>query len=292
MKRKQFLKILGLTPLAPIVMNLTDLEKASQSFGTSKKMPVLFIGHGHPMNALFDNSFTQRLHKLGEELETPNAILMISAHWETSGTYVSTNALPSTIYDFGGFDQRLFEIKYEPKGHPELAQEVKNLVKSDTVLEDKQMGLDHGAWTVLMHIFPDANIPVFQMSINFQKSPEFHYQLGKELAALRKKGVLIMGSGNIVHNLRKMDWNDINATPLDWNLEFDNLVKNHIDSRNMQELINFQNMGEIARLSIPTSDHYLPMLYTLGLVEKDDEIEHIYEGYQYASLSMRCFKIG
>lgn len=292
MKRRDFTKLLSIAPFTPLAMKLKDLNNITNVFGGTSKMPALFIGHGHPMNALFDNAFTQRLNRLGKEIERPNAILMVSAHWETSGTYVSTNPWPKTIYDFGRFDDRLFKIKYEPQGHPSLAKEVQSMVTSEIVQEDSRMGLDHGAWSVLMHIFPEANIPVFQLSINYKEGPAFHYQLGKELAALRKKGVLIIGSGNIVHNLRKVDWKNIDAPPLDWNLEFDNLVKQHIDNRTIQPLINYQSMGNIAQLSIPTNDHYLPMLYSLGVMENDDTIEHIYEGYQYASLSMRCFKIG
>jgi 4,5-DOPA dioxygenase extradiol len=217
---------------------------------------------------------------------------MISAHWETAGTYVSTSPWPKTIYDFGNFDNRLFDITYEPKGSPEIAKEVKDLVTTTTILEDHNMGLDHGAWTVLKFIYPKADIPVFQMSLDYSKSAPFHYQLASELSSLRKKGVLIVGSGNIVHNLGRMDWRNINAKPHDWNIEFDNLVKNYINHHRFDELVAYEKLGASARLSIPTNDHYLPMLYTLGLAEKDDEIEHIYEGYQHAGISMRCFKIG
>lgn len=255
-------------------------------------MPALFIGHGHPMNALLNNSFTQRLQRIGKEIDKPNAILILSAHWETKGTYVSTNPWPKTIYDFGRFDDRLFDIIYEPQGHPELAKEVISLVKNTSVIEDETMGLDHGAWTVLKYIYPKQDIPVFQLSIDYSKDADFQYQLGQQIKSLRKKGVLIIGSGNIVHNLGRMDWNDIDAKPFDWNLEFDYQVKELLEKREFQELVNFKNLGKAARISIPSNDHYFPMLFSLGLYERSDEIEQIYEGYQYGGISMRCFKIG
>jgi 4,5-DOPA dioxygenase extradiol len=292
MERKQFLKFLALAPFTSAAMKLIDLKNITDSFTTSAKMPVLFIGHGHPMNAILDNNFTQSLTKLGKSIEKPNAVLVISAHWETVGTFVSTNPFPRTIYDFGNFDKKLFDIKYEPKGHPELAKELIKTVETVKIKEDNSMGLDHGAWTVLKFIFPKADVPVFEMSMDYSKEPEFHYSLGKELAKLRKKGVMIICSGNIVHNLNILDWNNINAKPFDWNVEFDNLVKKNIDNRTFNPLVNFQNLGKAAKLSIPTTDHYYPMLYSLGMVQKDEPIKHIYEGYQYGGISMRCFKIG
>ncbi len=292
MERKQFLKFLALAPFTSAAMKLNDLKNITDSFTTSAKMPVLFIGHGHPMNAILDNNFTQSLTKLGKPIEKPNAVLVISAHWETVGTFVSTNPFPRTIYDFGNFDKKLFDIKYEPKGHPELAKELIKTIETVKIKEDNSMGLDHGAWTVLKFIFPKADVPVFEMSMDYSKGAEFHYSLGKELAKLRKKGVMIICSGNIVHNLNILDWNNIDAKPFDWNVEFDNLVKKNIDNRTFNSLVNFQNLGKAAKLSIPTTDHYYPMLYSLGMVQKDEPIKHIYEGYQYGGISMRCFKIG
>lgn len=256
------------------------------------KMPVLFIGHGHPMNAIRDNNFTRTLTQLGEGLEKPNAILVISAHWETVGTYVSVNPNPRTIYDFGGFDDALFRVKYEPAGHPALARELKDLVTITHVHEDAGMGLDHGAWTVLKFIRPEADIPVFQMSMDYTKGPEFHYQLGLQLQELRKRGVLILCSGNVVHNLRRTVWNDVNAKPYDWNLEFDRVVKHNLDNRSFKTLVNYDRLGEAARLSIPTNDHYLPLIYSLGLIDEKDPVSHIYEGYEYAGISMRSFRAG
>jgi len=229
---------------------------------------------------------------MGQTIEKPAAILVISAHWETVGTYVSVNAVPRTIHDFGRFDDRLYEMTYPASGHPELAKELKGLVSLTDIMEDGGMGLDHGAWTVLNFIRPDADVPVFEMSIDFTKGPDFHYQLGQQLKLLRKKGVLIICSGNIVHNLRLSDWHHIDAVTHDWNLEFDQLVKENIDQHAFDRLVNYQQLGNAAKLAIPTNDHYLPMIYSLGIIDKDDNIKHIYEGYQYAGISMCCFQAG
>ncbi len=292
MNRKSFIKHLAAMPLIASSMNLNELKTITDGFESTQKMPVLFIGHGNPMNAIYDNSFTQSLNKLGKSLEKPHAILVISAHWQTIGTYVSTNPRPQTIYDFGGFPKELSEVKYEPKGHPKLAKELIETVTSIAVKENIDMGLDHGAWTILKHIYPNADVPVFEMSIDFEKSPAFHYNLGRELSKLRNKGVLIIGSGNIVHNLRLLDWNNAYGKPFDWAQDFDLFVKHHIDNRNFLPLVEYEKYGKAALLSVPTNDHYLPMMYTLGLADANEPIKYIYEGYEFGSLSMRCFQIG
>lgn len=292
MNKRDFIKTLGIIAASVPVMKLSAFSDVTGSLPSTKKMPVLFLGHGHPMNAIADNSFTQRLTKLGNTLQRPTAILILSAHWETRGTYVSTNPTPKAIYDFGDFDDRLFQVKYAPKGHPSLAKEVPKLLTSTTVKEHPTMGLDHGAWTVLKFLYPKADIPVFQMSIDYRQSMTTHFELGKQLAALRKKGVLIIGSGNIVHNLGQLDWRNINAKPHDWNVEFDKKVKGLLEKREFTTLVNYQKLGTSARLSIPTTDHYIPMIYTLGLATKEDKIQQLFEGYQYAGISMRCFQIG
>jgi 4,5-DOPA dioxygenase extradiol len=274
-------------------MKLQELDHITQGYQVrDKKMPVLFIGHGHPVNAILDNDFTQTLTSLGRQIDKPTAILVISAHWETVGTYVSVNPNPKTIYDFGRFDDRLFEISYNPQGHPELARAVKQSITMTDVMEDTNMGLDHGAWTILKFIWPMADVPVFEMSMDYTRPPQYHYQLGEQLKALRNKGVLIICSGNIVHNLRLTNWHDIAAKPYDWNLEFDATVKKHIDDRNFEALVNYNQLGRAASLAIPTNDHYLPMLYSLGLADQNEPIKHIYEGFQFASMSMRCFQVG
>ncbi len=290
MKRKEFLHSLFASSLMMPAMKLKELETLSSGFAKSPKMPLLFIGHGHPMNALMDNSFTQALQKLGKDLPVPNAVMVVSAHWETRGTYVSVNPWPKAIYDFGRFDDRLFGINYAPAGHPGLAEEALKLLPS--AVGDPDMGLDHGAWTVLRFIFPEANIPVFQLSIDLTQPTARHFELGQALGRLREKGVLVMGSGNIVHNLRRLDWHNIEAATPDWAAEFDQTVKNHLDSGNFAPLANYRQFGGAALAAVPTEDHYLPMLYTLGMAGPGEPVRYLYEGFQYGSISMRCFQIG
>ena len=289
MDRKKFLTMAGLSTLSFTHLSLKGLAGIAKDYSTTKKMPTLFLAHGHPINAVLKNKFTETLATVSDKIQPPNAIMVISAHWETKGTYVSVNPAPRTIYDFGNFDQRLFDIQYEPDGHPELAKEVIKL--NNDIREDNHMGLDHGAWTILKHVYPQANIPVFQLSIDYTQGPEYHYELGKQLNALRYRGVLIVGSGNIVHNLRKLNWGNQNAQPFDWALEFDQNVKQKLYNQQFNDLVNYENMGQSALLSIPTNEHYLPMLYILGFMEKGERIETIYEAYEFGSLSMRSFKI-
>jgi 4,5-DOPA dioxygenase extradiol len=291
MKRSTFIKLLATSPLLLGAMNLKELDKIAERFDKTPKMPLLFIGHGHPMNALFDNNFTRTLSKIGETIDRPNAIMVVSAHWETRGSFVSVNQFPKTIYDFGGFDERLFQIKYEPQGHPQLAKELISLAPQFSIKEDAQMGLDHGAWTVLKYIWPKADIPVFQLSMDYTQGPEYHFALAQALRKMREKGVLIMGSGNIVHNLGNLDWYNIDAKPFDWALEFDSIVKTQLDKGDFQSLVNYRQFGKTALMSIPSTDHYLPMLYVLGLADKNEQLTYLFEGMQYGSISMRCFKI-
>jgi 4,5-DOPA dioxygenase extradiol len=291
MNRKNFLKLMASSPLLIAGMKLSALENITDGFAKSDKMPMLFIGHGHPMNALYDNTFTQSLAKIAQNIEKPNAIMVISAHWETRGTFVSVNPQPKTIYDFGRFDDRLFDIKYEPKGHPELAKEVIKTAPDFNIKADESMGLDHGTWTVLKHIYPKADIPVFQMSIDYTQPPAYHFALAKALKKMREKGVLIVGSGNVVHNLGILDWSNIDAKPYDWAIEFDTIVKQKIDNQDFASLVNYQQFGKAAQMSVPSNDHYLPLLYPLGLMDKNENAKYIYEGYQHGSISMRCFQV-
>lgn len=273
-------------------MNLSDLKHITDNLTNSQTMPVLFVGHGNPMNAIADNAFTRKLAAWGNSLnEKPKAILVISAHWLTHGTHVMVSPTPKTIHDFGGFPQTLYQIQYPAPGAPKLAEETKQLVTTTEVIDDDQWGLDHGAWTVLRHMFPKADIPVFQVSIDFTKPPQYHYNLAQELKKLRNKGVLIVGSGNIVHNLYQIDFNDY-AKPHNWAVEFDETVKTNLLSGNFDGLINYSSLGRAASLSIPTNDHYLPMLYSLGLADKSEKLEFTYEEIQNASISMRCFQVG
>ena len=291
MERKQFLKTFAAIPLLAAGMKLSAFEKISNGFLPSKKTPIIFIGHGHPMNALLDNNFTQTLTRIGESIEKPNAIMVVSAHWATKGTFVSVNAQPKTIYDFGKIDDRLLQIKYEPKGHPELAKQVIETAPVYNIQEDQSMGLDHGAWTVLKHLYPKADVPVFELSIDYTQPTTYHFQLANALKRMREKGVLIIGSGNIVHNLKILDWNNIDAKPFDWAIEFDEVVKAKLDSQDFQSLVHYEQFGKIAQMAHPTNDHYLPMLYTLGLADKTEAVKYLFEGFQFGSASMRCFQI-
>ncbi|MEO7174172.1 MAG: 4,5-DOPA dioxygenase extradiol [Saprospiraceae bacterium] len=290
MKRRKFVQSAAIMAASiPMTMRLNQFGNLD-TLGSSDKMPVLFIGHGNPMNALYDNAFTRHLTDLGTKMEKPKAILVVSAHWLTHGTYVSTSPTPKTIHDFGGFPEELFQLQYPAKGSPEFAEQTITQLSSIQVHADHEMGLDHGAWTVLRHMYPMADVPVYQLSIDYDKPAEFHFQLGKQLAALRTKGVLIIGSGNLVHNLGRVKWED-SLIPYDWAQEFDQNAKRIIDNRTFDELINYQQMGEAAKLSVPTPDHYYPLMYSLGLVESKDEITHTYEGMEMGSISMRCLKI-
>lgn len=274
-------------------MVLNGLYNIARNFKTrARRMPVLFIGHGHPINAVLDNDFTRMLKNVGAEIEKPEAILVISAHWETVGTYISTNPAPRTIYDFGRFDDRLYQVAYNAPGTPALAAEIIDTVGLTHVKADENMGFDHGAWTVLKFLWPKADVPVLEMSLDYGKDATYHFELGKQLSHLRQKGVLIVCSGNIVHNLGRTDWRNINALPYDWNLEFDQFVKSALDEKDFEGLVNYTKLGEAAKLSIPTNEHYLPLVYSLGMVGKNEHITQLYEGYQFASMSMRSFRIG
>ncbi|UVD79538.1 4,5-DOPA dioxygenase extradiol [Myroides albus] len=258
------------------------------------RMPVLFIGHGSPMNAIEENEFSVTWKQLSSKLPIPRAILVISAHWLTKGTYVTASQKLQTIHDFGGFPQALFDIEYPTDGSPLLAEEVQHIVRSTTVQEDMDWGLDHGSWSVLRRMYPLANIPVVQLSIDYYQGGEFHYKLGSELSDLRNKGVLIIGSGNIVHNLRMIDWKNMDTDnyAFDWSIESNELIKKSILDRNFKVLVDHQGLGHATKLAIPTPDHYYPLLYTLGLVDQKDEIEIFNDKYVGGSLSMTSYLFG
>ncbi len=282
---------MGILALTPIAMKLKELKKITDRFEETSLMPVLFAGHGNPMNAILDNSFTKGWSNSVKDLKTPKAILCISAHWETKGTFVTAMEKPKTIHDFYGFPKALFDLQYPSPGSPDYAKEVTELVKKTTVKLDYDWGLDHGTWSVLVKMYPKADIPVFQMSLDYSQSAQYHYDLAKELAGLRKKGVLIVGSGNIVHNLRMADLSD-KAEPYDWAIEFDATAKKLIDSGDHQKLIDYKKLGNSALLSIPSPEHYLPLLYTLALKEKDEKVSYFNEEIAFRSGSMRSVKIG
>jgi 4,5-DOPA dioxygenase extradiol len=252
-------------------------------------MPVLFIGHGSPMNALADNAFTKSLSVTGTTLPRPEAILVISAHWLTKGSFISSTPVPETIYDFYGFPQELYRIVYPAKGSPQYAERTKTLWPE--LILDATRGLDHGTWTVLKHLFPLADIPVFQLSIDYHKPMQYHFDNAKKLISLRNEGVLIIGSGNIVHNLRLVSFEE-DAEPYDWAIQFDEWAKNQIINKNYNNLLQYEKAGISASLAVPTVDHYVPLLYSLAATEPSENITFFYEGIELSSMSMRCIKIG
>lgn len=250
-------------------------------------MPVLFIGHGSPMNGIEDNEFSERWKQMAKEIPTPAAVLVISAHWFTKGTHVTSMDFPKTIHDFGGFPQALFDVQYPAPGNPVLAMETANLIHSTQVELDHDWGLDHGAWTVVRRMYPEANIPVLQLSIDYTKPPSYHYEIGKELNELRKKGVLIIGSGNMVHNLRMISWDRLHENyGFDWALAMNDTFKHLILSGDVRRLINYESLGAEARLAIPTPEHYLPLLYSLGLKGSNDEVSFFNDKPVAGSLTM------
>lgn len=294
MDRKRFLQSLAVLPLIGVTMKLSSLNKMAESFGTTEKMPVLFLGHGSPMNAIEENQFVEGFRKIGKTIPKPNAILCISAHWETKGTYVTAMQNPPTIHDFGGFPQALFDVQYPAPGSPELAKKTKEIVKTTQVGLDESWGLDHGAWSVIKHLYPDASIPAIQLSLDYYKGPQYHYELAKELNVLRQKGILIIGSGNMVHNLRMVAWNRLNEPDFgfDWALETDAKMKEFILDGNHKALIDFRSQGKGFELAIPTPEHYLPLLYTLAMQDKNEKIEIFNDKAVGGSLTMTSVKIG
>ena len=255
----------------------------------SKLMPVLFVGHGSPMNAIEDNDFTRAWEALGRKLPQPSAIVCISAHWETSGPQVTVMDKPRTIHDFGGFPRELFEMQYPAPGSLELANSLMNTIKSPEIKPDQHWGLDHGTWSVLCRMYPNAKIPVIQLSLDRTRNGEYHYDLGKQLKFLRTRGVLIIGSGNIVHNLMMINWN---GAAFDWALDFDEKAKNWILDQNHDPLLHFEKQGRSAALAINSGEHYLPLLYVLGAQEKSDKVEFFNESIFAGSVSMRGLVIG
>jgi len=274
------------------VSNLSSMAKSLEGLADNGNlMPVLFMGHGNPMNAIEDNAYTKSWAELTKTLPTPRAILCISAHWETRGTKVTAMKTPRTIYDFGGFPPELSEVKYNCPGAPALAAEVVSQIKKTRVELDHEWGLDHGTWSVLARMYPNADIPCFQMSLDRTRDLQYHYDLAKELAFLRKKGVLIIGSGNIVHNLRYA-FIDPEKPPYDWAIEFDDLSTKAMDERNHQALINYQRLGKSAALSVNSAEHYIPLLYTLALQGDEEPLSYTNADFQFRAGSMRCVKIG
>jgi len=291
MDRKDFIKTLALIPVGGIAMQLQSLKNITDKFEATPRMPVLFLGHGSPMNALENNEYTRNFKAIGKSLPLPKAILCVSAHWETKGTFVTAMSNPKTIHDFGGFPKALNEFEYPAPGSPDYAQQTKALITSTVVGLDQGWGLDHGAWTVLCHLFPQANIPVYQLSLDYTKDPLWHYELGLSLKALRDKGVLIVGSGNIVHNLRMLNWSSPQGGGYDWAIEADATLKDLILKNDYKSLSNYKSLGKAMELAIPTPDHYLPLLYTLAMKDKNETISFFNDKTEMGSISMTSLQI-
>ncbi len=293
MERKDFIKSIGLLSLTGIAMKLNALNKITEPFGHSERMPVLFLGHGSPMNAIEENEFVAGWRTIGKTLPKPNAILCISAHWETRGTFVTAMDKPKTIHDFGGFPQTLFDVQYPAPGSPELALETKTVIKKTSVGLDDKWGLDHGAWSVISRLYPNADIPVIQLSLDYNQGPQYHYDLAKELSSLRNKGILIIGSGNMVHNLGLLAWEQLNTADFafDWAKEASEKMKKFIVEGDHQSLINYTIQGNAFKLAIPTPEHFLPLLYILALKENNEKIALFNDKAVAGSLTMTSIKI-
>jgi 4,5-DOPA dioxygenase extradiol len=260
---------------------------------TDTKMPVLFVGHGSPMNGIEDNEFSQYWKKLASEIEKPKAILCISAHWLTKGTFVTAMEKPKTIHDFGGFPQALFDVEYPALGNPKLAEETSKLITSTTVGLDHDWGMDHGTWTIVRHMYPTADIPVLQLSIDYNQPAQYHYDLSKQLSSMRKKGVLIIGSGNMVHNLGMVAWDKITENyGFDWALEMNEIFKKKIEDNDHKALIQYEKLSASSMLAIPTPDHYYPLIYSLGLKEEKDTVSFFNDKPMAGSLTMTSVRFG
>lgn len=284
MDRAKFIKtsMLGLMSIT----TLPALKRFSDALPADERMPVMFVGHGSPMNAIEENEFSKNWRTIGKDLPKPKAILCISAHWETKGTFVTAMEKPETIHDFGGFPKALFDAQYPAPGSPSVAKEVQSLItKAEVKLDNDQWGLDHGCWSVLKPMFPGADIPVIQMSIDYTKPAQWHYELAKELSVLRSKGVLIMGSGNMVHNLGRLNWNEPDSK-YDWAEEVNTKFKTMIGNNDHKGLINYSALGAAASLAIPSPEHYLPLLYIMGLKDEKEKADFFNDKTVMGSISM------
>ena len=259
---------------------------------SGSRMPVVFFGHGNPMNAIQENAWTQSWAAIGAELPRPSAVLCISAHWYLPATAVTAVAQPRTIHDFGGFPPALYQVQYPAPGAPELAARVAQLLGPTPVAQDRNWGLDHGTWSVLAHVYPKADVPVVQLSIDETKAASWHYETAKKLAPLRDEGVLIVGSGNLVHNLHTYWWGNPKAEPYDWAMRFETLARKALGAADFAPLVNYQSLGRDAMLSAPTPDHYLPLLYVLAQHRPGDAVRFPVEGFDGGSISMLAVQIG
>jgi 4,5-DOPA dioxygenase extradiol len=273
-------------------MNISDLHRNSGVFSNTEKMPVLFLGHGSPMNAIEENQFVDGFRNIAKTLPEPNAIICISAHWYINGTKVTAMKMPRTIHDFGGFPRELYSVQYPAPGSPELALETKHLLSPVLVELDEKWGLDHGAWSVIKHLFPGADVPVIELSIDYSKSPEYHYALAKQLGTLRNKGILFVGSGNIVHNLGLVDWQNFEKDnfSFDWAIEAKETINRWLMDGDLMSVINYRKQSTAIQLAVPTPDHYIPLIYTLGLKDGTDKTDFFNDKMVAGSLSMTSLK--
>lgn len=255
-------------------------------------LPAIFFGHGSPMNAVLQNSYTEAWSLIGKRLPRPKAVLCISAHWYLPGAAVTINTAPRTIHDFGGFPQALYNVDYPAPGDPDLARRIQQLLAPLPVALDDRWGLDHGTWSVMRHVYPNADVPIVQLSIDETQPASFHYDLGQRLAPLREEGILIVGSGNLVHNLEAAAWGQRSPTPFDWAVSFESKARDYLLSGKSESLIHYERIGPDALLSIPTPDHYLPLLYVMGSRSKTDRVQFPVEGVDMGSISMLTVEIG
>ena len=275
-------------------MKLDALNKIAGPWDSTAQMPALFLGHGSPMNAIEENEFVAGWREAGKAIPRPKAILCISAHWETRGTLVTAMENPPTIHDFGGFPQKLYEVEYPAPGSPELAMETQKTLTKTEVGLDLKWGLDHGCWSVVKHLYPEADVPIIQMSLDYYQTPQAHYDLAKELASLRRKGILIVGSGNLVHNLGRVAWDKLNEIgySYDWATEANEKMKKFILEGDHKQLIDYKSHGRAFDLAIPTAEHFLPLLYILALKEENEEVAIFNDKAVAGSLTMTSVKIG
>ncbi|HJV20862.1 MAG TPA: 4,5-DOPA dioxygenase extradiol [Sediminibacterium sp.] len=295
MQRNRFIQLITGATIMTGIHSLSSFKNFTDSLESGESlMPVLFIGHGSPMNGIEDNNFSRRWAEMAKEIPLPRAVLVVSAHWFTKGTQITFMDFPPTIHDFGGFPDKLFQVQYPAPGNPALAKETASMIHTANVELSHDWGLDHGTWTVVRHMYPEATIPVLQLSIDYTKDAQYHYDLAKEIYALRKKGVLIIGSGNMVHNLRMVAWNRLNDPEYgyDWAIQMNNRFKELISAGSHDQLIQYQQLGKEALLAIPTPEHYLPLLYTLGLKDSRDQVSFFNDKAVGGSLTMTSVKIG
>jgi 4,5-DOPA dioxygenase extradiol len=293
MERKEFIRLLSLLPFAGMNTKLSELHKFSEQLPATEKLPVLFLGHGSPMNAIEENEYVAGFRTIAKTLPKIKAVLCVSAHWYTKGTMVTAMAKPKTIHDFGGFPDALYKVQYPAPGDPELAKQTKELIKKTTVGLDETWGLDHGAWSVIKHLYPAAEVPVIQLSMDYTKDAAWHFDLAKELKSLREKGVLIVGSGNIIHNLYEAAFDRINENfGYDWAVEAREKTNALLQKGDFETLIHYEKLGKPLQKAVPTPDHYLPLIYSLALKDEKDDLQLFNDKLLAGSLSMTSVKIG